>query len=271
MTGYLGPAGTFSHIAAQKFCPGEAFKEYATIYAAIMAVEQGEIQACIVPIENSIEGSVNVTLDTLANETTLYITAEYILNICQNLIVKPGAKREDIKHIISHPQAIGQCAKMLNTEFKNAEIEFSDSTAKAAMEVAQSDGSTAMIGSGDCAGLHELEILISNCGDDANNSTRFVRLEKSKCTSVSELDKTSITFTLTNRAGTLYEVLSIFSEYKINMIKIESRPVKTKLGTYIFFIDIDGNIDDPNIYFALERLRSKSTFFKMLGSYRKAR
>jgi len=270
MTGYLGPSGTFSHIAAMNFCTGEELKEYATIYSAIMAVEQGEIEACIVPIENSIEGSVNVTLDTIVNETNLHITGEYVLKICQNLVVKPGTKKEDIKLIISHPQAIGQCAKLLNNEFKSVKIEFSDSTAKAALSVFESGGTMAAITSESCAKLNSLEVLIPDCGDEANNATRFVRLEKNQSKTVSRSDKTSIAFTLQNRPGTLLEALSIFEQYKINMIKIESRPVKTKLGTYVFFVDIDGNIDNPNIYFALEGLRKKTTSFKMLGSYNRA-
>lgn len=270
MTGYLGPKGTFSHIAAGQFCTGEKLKEYATIYSAIMAVEHGESNACIVPIENSIEGSVNATLDTIAFETDLYITGEYILKICQNLIVRPGTKKEDIKTIFSHPQAIGQCAKMLNNDFKNVKIHFTDSTAKAAESVSAGDGTSAAIASESCASLNSLEILIPDCGDDANNSTRFIRLEKEKSKTVSDTDKSSIAFTLENRSGTLYEALSVFEQYKINMIKIESRPVKTRLGQYIFFIDIDGNIDDVNIYFALESLRKKTTSFKFLGSYKKS-
>lgn len=269
MTGYLGPSGTFSHIAAQKFCRDDSLKEFATIYSAIMAVEHGEIDACIVPIENSIEGSVNVTLDTLAFEANLFITGEYILKIRQNLLVKKNSDKKDIKTIISHPQAIGQCAKMLNKEFKNARILFADSTAKAAEQTAAGDGTYATIASEDSARINNLKILIPDCGDDSNNSTRFVRLSKNQSMQVSKNDKTSIAFTLENRSGALFEALSVFERYKINMIKIESRPVKTELGTYIFFIDIDGNIDDANIYFALEGLRKKTTSFKFLGSYKK--
>lgn len=269
MTGYLGPSGTFSHMAALKYCGSENLKEFATIYSAIMSVEHGETDKCLVPIENSIEGSVNVTLDTLAFETDLYITGEFILKIKQNLLVRPETVKNEIKTIISHPQAIGQCAKLLNREFKNAKILFADSTAKAAEIVGSCDGTYATIASEDCARINNLKILIPDCGDDANNSTRFVLLSKKQSVKVSDADKTSIAFTLKNRSGTLFEALSIFEHYKINMIKIESRPVKTNFGTYIFFIDIDGNIDDANIYFALEAIRKKTTSFKLLGSYKK--
>ena len=118
MLGYLGPSGTFSHQAALEWSQGkEAIKEFSTIYSAIQAVEKGEIDRAIVPIENSIEGSINTTLDTLAFDVNLYITGEYILHISQNLMVKKGTKKEDIKIITSHPQPIGQCSRLLSYEF----------------------------------------------------------------------------------------------------------------------------------------------------------
>ncbi len=270
MTGYLGPSGTFSHIAAIRFSEGKELKGFPTIYAAVMAVEHGEIDDCIVPIENSIEGSVNVTLDTITHETNLYITGEYVLDICQNLAVRKGIKKEDIKTIISHPQAIGQCARLLNNEFKSARIDFADSTAKAANFVADGKYDAAII-SKEAAEMNGLEILIPDCTDEQNNATRFVRLGKKQSQEVSENDKTSVAFTLENRSGILLEALSAFNEYKINMIKIESRPIKKGLGEYIFYVDIDGNIDNPNIYFALEALRKKTQSFRMLGSYKRAK
>ncbi|MBE7044968.1 MAG: prephenate dehydratase [Ruminococcaceae bacterium] len=270
MIGYLGPAGTFSQQAALQFCPGEELKEFATIYAAIQAVEHGAAEAAIVPIENSIEGSVNTTLDTLAVEADLFITGEYVLKIRQNLITKPGVGQAAIKKIVSHPQAIGQCARLLNREFPDAVIAFADSTAKAAEEVLASDGEVAMIGSEQCASMNQLCILIEDCGDDDTNATRFVRVEKKPKLTVTEQDKSSIAFMLPNTAGSLYQALSVFESYGINMIKIESRPVKKKFGEYIFFVDIDGNIDDANIYFALDKMRQNATFYKFLGSYQKA-
>lgn len=271
MIGYLGPSGTFSHMAAQNYTGGkEELKEFATIYALILGVAQGQVDCAIVPIENSIEGSVNVTLDTLAFDVDLFITGEYILKITENLIVKPGTQRSDIKKIISHPQPIGQCSKMLNRDFPDIQIGFTDSTAKAAELVAQGDGSIAMIGPESCAPLYGLSVLVADCGDEQTNSTRFVIVEKKPNLNVTGTDKTSIAFVLDNTPGSLYRALELFSTYRINMIKIESRPVKTKLGTYIFFIDIDGNIDDATIYFALDKLRQNTSAYKFLGSYPKA-
>ena len=271
MIGYLGPSGTFSHMAAQKYTEGrEELLEFATIYALILGVEKGRVERAIVPIENSIEGSVNITLDTLAFDVDLFITGEYVLKITENLIVKPGICREQIKKIVSHPQPIGQCSKMLNNDFSGIEIGFTDSTAKAAEMVSAGDGSVAMIGPKSCAELYGLSVLAPDCGDERNNSTRFVIVEKKQRMAVTGRDKTSIAFILDNTPGSLYRALELFSTYHINMIKIESRPVKTELGRYIFFIDIDGNIDDAAIYFALDKLRQNTISYKFLGSYPKA-
>lgn len=272
MIGYLGPSGTFSHMAAQKYTQGtEDLQEFATIYGLILGVEKGQVDRAIVPIENSIEGSVNITLDTLAFDVNLFITGEYILKITENLIVKPGVCREQIKKIVSHPQPIGQCSKMLNNEFAGVEVTFTDSTAKAAELIRDGDGSTAMIGPKSCAELYGLSVLVPDCGDERSNFTRFVIVEKKPSMAVSGQDKTSIAFILDNTPGSLYRALELFSTYHINMIKIESRPVKTELGRYIFFIDIDGNADDATIYFALDKLRQNTISYKFLGSYPKAR
>lgn len=268
MLGYLGPKGTFSHQAALEWSQGrEDIKEFSTIYSAITAVNENKIDRAIVPIENSIDGSINVTLDTLAFDVDLFITGEYILHISENLMVKKGTKKEDIKIITSHPQPIGQCSKLLQHEFADTKIEFADSTAAAAKRVTEGDGSVACIGSPNSAKLYGLEILYPDCGDDRNNQTRFIIIEKKPSTSVTNHDKSSIAFALDNKSGSLYKALELLAKEKINMTKIESRPMKDKLGKYVFFIDIDGNIDDADIYFALDKVRQNTYFYKFLGSY----
>lgn len=269
MLGYLGPDGTFSQQAAAEWSRGkEEIKEYSTIYSAILAVERGEIDRAIVPIENSIDGSINTTLDALAFDCDLYITGEYILHISENLMVKKGARREDIRVITSHPQPIGQCSRLLSHEFADVKVEFADSTAAAAKRVSEGDGSVACIGSPSSAEVYGLDILCPDCGDDANNSTRFVIVEKNPATAVSGHDKTSVVFAVDNKSGSLYRAIALLAKSKINMTKIESRPMKDELGKYVFFIDIDGNIDDASIYFALDELRRNTYFYKFLGSYR---
>ncbi len=267
MLGYLGPEGTFSHTAALEYSKNGDIKQYATIYSLILAVNGGDIDEGIVPIENSIEGSINVTLDTLAFDVDLYIAAEHILRISQNLFVKKGTRKEDIKKIMSHPQAIGQCSRILNSEFSDREIEFANSTSEAGAIVSAGDGSIACIGPKGLEDVYGLEMLLPDCGDESNNATRFVVLSKKRNMRVTDHDKTSIAFTVAHRPGCLYKSLEGFSESGINMLKIESRPLKKALGTYMFFIDIEGNIDNPTIYFALERLRKSTSFYKFLGSY----
>ncbi len=268
MLGYLGPTGTFSHIAALEYAGNEGeIKKFKTIPSVIDAVRSGEVEEAIVPIENSIEGSINTTLDTLAFCDDLYIIAEHVLKIRQNLIAKPGTAEADIRRIASHPQPIGQCSQMLHTCFPDAEIIFTDSTAAAAKLVAESNGGTAMIGTRECAKLHKLKILKADCGDDENNSTRFVVISKTPNTKVTGKDRTSIAFSVMHKPGSLFNALALFSVYDINMIKIESRPIKKQLGKYIFFIDLDGNVQDEDISHALKKLQSKTPMYRFLGSY----
>lgn len=267
MIGYLGPRGTFSHLAAQQYAGDEPLCEYDTIHRVIEAVARGETDKGIVPIENSIEGSINATLDALAYDFDLYICDEYVLPIRQNLMVKQGCAKNDIRLILSHASAIGQCDKMLSREFPCAEIRCVASTALAAKTAAESDGSIAAICSANCAALYGLDILYPECNDEDTNSTRFVVLSKEQNLCVTEHDKSSVVFALDHTPGTLYRALALFDDARINMLKIESRPLKTELGKYIFFIDIEGNIDTPSIYFALDRVRQNTLFYKFLGSY----
>ncbi len=267
MLGYLGPTGTFSHIAATEYTGGtEDIRQFKTIPAVLEAVRSGVVDSAIVPIENSIEGSINQTLDTLVFCDDLFIVAEHILSIRQNLIAKPGTKLSDIKKIASHPQPIGQCSQLLHTEFPNAEIIFTDSTAAAA-KLAAEDCNTAMIGTKECAELNGLEILRADCGDEANNSTRFVVISKTPREKLTDHDRTSLVFSLSHKPGSLFNALALFAVYDINMIKIESRPVKKELGQYVFFVDLDGNCENEDIEHALKKLRSKTPMFRFLGSY----
>ncbi len=268
MLGYLGPSGTFSQEAAISWSQGrEELKEYPTIASAIKAVDMGEIEHCIVPIENSLNGSVTTTLDMLAFNSDVYITGEYLLKIKQNLLVKNGTKKEDIKLIVSHPQALGQCSQMLESEFLGVELKAMSSTAAAAKAVSESDGSVAAITPVAAADIYGLEILYSECNDDQNNYTRFVIIEKERNMSVTDRDKSSIVFSTEHKPGSLYKAIGLLGQEKINMLNIESRPMKGEVGKYVFFIDIEGNADDAKIYFALDKVKKNSLFYKFLGSY----
>lgn len=269
--GYLGPKGTFSHEALGKYIDdkqGYQSIDFCTIHDAIMAVENGSIDEVIVPMENSIEGAVNETLDLLVSQTDLKIKDEFVLEIKQNLLVKEGTGSKDIKKILSHPQPIGQCRKYINTNFQNVEVRSVYSTSSAAIEVVNGNKDMAAIGSLKAAEVYGLEVMVPGIQDEDNNHTRFVII--SKCDSErTGNDKTSLAFSTEDKPGSLYSVLDIFRLWDINMNRIESRPAKNQLGKYIFFIDISGHKDDGDVRDALTMVKRKTSFFKLFGSYPK--
>ncbi|MDF2986472.1 MAG: prephenate dehydratase [Eubacterium sp.] len=268
--GYLGPNGTFSHEAVEAYKEEHnksyILKEYSSIRDVLYALKNSDVDEAIVPMENSLEGAINVTLDVLAKEEDMFIADEFIIPVNLNLVVKPGTSQKDIKVIMSHPQPLGQCRNYLNTNFPQAVQLEENSTSKAAQRVADGDGTSAAITSKIAAGLYGLEILQKNVQDVENNRTRFVIISKA-LKSRTGSDKTSIVFSTDNKPGSLYRILDIFSLWDINMTRIESRPSKNALGQYIFFVDIDGHIEDPDVYDALTMVKRKTSFYKFIGSY----
>jgi len=274
--GFLGPQGTFSHEAALAYIESHAggydlgksykLKELLSIQDALLAVKNDDIDEAIVPIENSLEGAINVTLDVLAKEDGLHIVDELIIPINLNLVAKKGTAANDIKVIISHPQPLGQCRNYLNSAFQATIALEEFSTSKAAQRVAAGDGTYAAITSNIAAKIYGLEILASNVQDAKNNRTRFVIVSKALQKKTGN-DRTSIVFSTDNKPGSLYRILDIFSLWDINMTKIESRPAKNVLGQYIFFIDIDGHIEDQDVSDALTMIQRKTSFYRFIGSY----
>lgn len=267
--GFLGPKGTFSQEAMFAYTRGSnEFNgvDYNNMVELIMAVGNDEIDEAIVPIENSLEGAVSVTLDMLAADVDLKIKAEAVIAIKQNLLAKKSTSIEDIKYILSHPQPIGQCRKYLNSTFPDAAVKYVYSTAEAAKEVAQGEGNMAAVGSLAAAAEYGLEVLKESIQDNDNNLTRFVIISKKEAKRVAK-NKTSIVFSTENRPGSLYRILDIFSLWDINMTRIESRPAKNELGKYIFFVDINGHAKDEDVKDALTMVQRKTSFYKFLGSY----
>lgn len=267
--GFLGPRGTFSQEAMNKYINGrDGFYEhpYNTMPDLIYAVDNNEIDEAIVPIENSLEGAVSATLDMLATDVDLKIKGEIVIAVNQNLMVKKGTKIEDIKFILSHPQPIGQCRKYLDSKFPNVVIKYVYSTAEAAREVSICEKGMAAIGPVTAADVYNLDIIDKSIQDNFNNLTRFVVVSKED--GERELkNKTSIVFSTEDKPGSLYKILDIFSLWDINMTRIESRPVKNQLGRYIFFVDLNGHIEEENIKDALTMVKRKTSFYKFLGSY----
>jgi len=268
--GFLGPMGTFSHEALLQYIKDN--KDYIpfgfnTISDLLLAVQKDELDQAIAPIENSLEGAVNVTMDMMASDVDLKIKSEFVLPVVENLLVKKGTRFQDIKHILSHPQPIGQCIKYINSSFPCAEVRYVYSTAGAAEEVSRGEPGLAAIGSAAAAEVYGLEILERGIQDGENNHTRFVIVSAAEDSPRTGSDKTSIVFSTDNEPGSLYRVLDIFNLWDINMTRIESRPAKNELGKYIFFVDVEGHREDENIRDALTMIKRKTSFYKFLGSY----
>lgn len=267
--GYLGPHGTYSEEVALRLYDGDkvGFKTYFSIDTAIKAADSDEVMECIVPIENSLEGSVNVTLDILAHEADLYILKEVIWPVRHNLLIKN--KCEDIEVIVSHPQALAQCRQNLRMLYPNAELRNMNSTADAATLVASGVLNCAAVGSQSAAALYDLQVLAADIQDSSTNCTRFIVLGKNPAvTSLQDLCKTSVVCKMNGeRPGSLCEILQEFAARDVNLTRIESRPARTGLGNYIFFFDMDGSMEQSNVRSAVEAVKEKSLWFKSFGSY----
>lgn len=262
MISFLGPKGTFTHQAANIF--GDDLVPYCTIPAVMESVANGETDFGVVPIENSIEGPVGITLDSLAHKFDLKIFNEIIIPINQNLLVNPGCKIEDIEDVYSHEQAISQCREFIQEH--KLQPHYAVSTANAAKSII-GDKSKAAIGNAKTVELYDLEILESNIQDTDNNATRFVVLSKDDH-KITGRDKTSIIFSIyEDRPGGLYNILGIFQKNNINLTKIESRPSRKGLGKYLFFVDFNGHKDDELIQSIISEIDENTYFLKVLGSY----
>ena len=259
---FLGPQGTFSHQAASLL--SDDLVSYCSIQSVMAAVEREECVYGLVPIENSIEGPVSLTLDSLIHNFDLKIKNEIIIPINHNLLAAREMSVEEVNDVYSHSQALGQCQPYL--ERNNITAHYTLSTAAAAKKVAET-GEGAAIGTLKAAELYGLKVIDTNIQENFNNQTRFVVLDKED-SPITGNDKTSISFSLfEDKPGGLYEILSYFVEANINLTKVESRPSKEGLGHYIFFIDLEGHRLDENISPILETLDEITDFFKVLGSY----
>lgn len=259
---YLGPRGTFTEEAALEV--GDRLVACDSILEVLRAVDSGRVDMGVVPIENSIEGPVGVTLDLLAGEYDLCIKGEIIIRVRHNLLVNRDARMEDIREVYSHPQSLAQCRRFI--EEAGLITHSTPSTAAAAMMI-RGRKELAAIGTRRAAELYGLEVLAVNIQDHDPNFTRFIVLAAEDHEPTGQ-DKTSIVFSLAeDRPGGLYEVLGFFAEAGINLTKIESRPSKLGLGRYIFFIDFEGHRKDETVAGILSKISQKTPFMKILGSY----
>jgi prephenate dehydratase len=268
--GFLGPHGTFAEealLTQPDLAAGEAVP-FRDVPHVITAVEKREVDLGIVPIENSIEGSVTVTLDTLAFDTELLVQREVDLPVSLHLSARPGTKLEDITTVVSHPNPLGQARMWMARNLPNATPVAANSTAEAAQQVAKSRRKgQASIGTMQGAKHAGLEIIASEIEDHPENQTRFVIVGYGIPARTGH-DKTSIVcFQRTDRPGSLLAILQEFAARAINISKLESRPTKRELGDYCFFIDFEGHLDDELVADCLRNLAAKQAKVKFLGSY----
>ena len=269
---YLGPAGTFTEQAAVLVAGENAradFIPFPSITASAEAVAHREVDVAVVPFENSLAGAVGETHDLIIHQLDLFIVNELIIPIEHCLIVAPDADISEIRVIYSHPQALGQCQRYLSRRFPNARTEATLSTAQAVTRAVEIGDQVAAIAPRRAAVLHGAQILEIGIEDDHRNATRFVVLAHSDHEPTGD-DRTTMLFSTANRPGALLRVLQHFADADINLTRIESRPAREQLGSYLFLIDCDGHRTDPALANALERLEPELERLRIIGSYPKA-
>ena len=269
---YLGPEGTYTEMAALQYLQinhpdlkkHDSLRPYPTISQAINAAEHGDVDIAVVPIENSIQGGVTMTLDSLWQSESLQIQQAIVLPIAHALITR-AQTLEDIKVVYSHPQGLAQCQQWLDRYLPNVKQVVTDSTADGVNIVAE-DPHGAAIASERAAEIYKLPILKFPINDQPDNFTRFLVLGRTASTTKGT--HSSLAFSLKrNMPGALVKPLLVFADRQINLSRIESRPTKRSLGEYIFFVDIEASIEAPNFSEALQELKEVTENLKILGSY----
>ena len=264
---YLGPAGTFTEEAARQYNSKATLQPLPSIPGVALAVASNIAEEGVVPIENSLEGSVTDTLDILIRQPRLFIRRELVLPIEHCLLVMSNITASDIQVIYSHPQALGQCREFLERCFPKAQLVASLSTAAAVGDMKESKSPAAAIAPHRAAELNKVEVLAQGIQDNPSNMTRFVVLADTDHPPTGT-DKTSLCFSFAeDKPGLLYSVMGEFARRNINLAKVESRPTKQSLGEYIFLIDVHGHRQDPPVKEAIEALRQQSSTLKIFGSY----
>lgn len=262
---YQGVEGAYSHIVTKKLFPDINTENVNTFEDAIKEVLDGNALYCVVPIENSSAGIVTDVYDLLLKKDVV-IVAEYDLHISHCLLGTKDADIEDIKTVYSHPQALMQCASYLREHTDWSQVSFLNTAVSAKKVKDDNSKAQAAIASELSANLYDLKILDRGINRNLNNTTRFVVLSKEKIFSESS-NKLSLILELPHEKGMLYNILGIFVLNGLNLVKIESRPIPEKTFEYRFFIDIEGNLNSPNVSNVLEILKEKVPFLKVLGNY----
>jgi len=268
LVGYLGPRGTFSEEAATRYYRNQhvSLRSFSTLYDVLEEVQSQSIDTAVVPIENTIEGPINMTLDSLSESTDLFVQGEIILSVSQQLLGLPGTTLEQIQEVWSIPPAIAQCRKFIRG--LGARIAHYDSTAAAAAALKQADRhDVGAIASEWAARQIGLQILAPHIQDTAENHTRFVVVTRGEKV-LPDVHKTMLLIAPNEEhVGLLASIVYIFAALNVNLTWIESRPTKTRLGTYQFYLDAEAPLYDERMQKAITILRTLGHFVRVLGSY----
>lgn len=265
---YLGPPGSFSEEAAQRYGGLDAqYLALASMPAVVTAIETGAATFGVLPIENVLEGIVTTTVDLLIHETNLRLCGETVIAIHLYLVTREGLSLSELKVLYAHPQSLGQCRRFVERCLPGVETVASLSNSAAPAEALADERPAAAISTLRAAKLTDARILAHNIQDRSGNVTRFIALGRDDCPPTSS-DKTSFCFGFhEDYAGTLVGALEELAREGINMTKLESRPSKEVLGQYIFWADINGHQQEKHVARALEQIRAKTSLFKICGSY----
>ena len=263
---YLGPDGSYSSVAAKALFEGRAWQGMPcdSFYAAVRAVEDGAADAAVLPVENTLQGAVTQTLDLLYAAPELYAVREYVLRIEHRLIAKGGTTLQQVRRVFSHEQALLQCGKFLSEHLPHAQLVRTESTAQS-LSCIQSAGDAGIVGAH--VRMDGMSFIGENIADEAKNFTRFVVAEKGKEHLPAHSERVYFAASCRHEPGSLLKLLQILSVYDRNMTRIGSRPIKNAPGEYCFFIEFEGDIADPDVRAALDRVAACSRGFKLLGCY----
>jgi prephenate dehydratase len=270
---YLGPEGSFSHIAAQTVFGKEDSNKLisgASITGLLEELEQGDFDLIIIPVENSLAGGVSETVDRLIKAENIYINYEFILPITHCLLAHAGTETQKIKIIYAHSMSFAQCRDYLRKNLPDTVLEPCSSNSMAAKRISEYKNSKtiAAIAPELSAELYKLSILAKGINDEVNNRTRFWILSRNPNGEIdSKKVKTTIIFETKDEAGSLNRILNGFAEKNINLSRIESRPSRRDLGEYLFHVDLDINQEDKNFIETISKLKRHFSFYKCLGSY----
>ena len=265
---YSGTEGAFAHIATRKLFPGSSYVAFGDFPSAYAAVESGECDAVVLPIENSYNGEVGQVMDLMFSGN-LYVNSIYELAVSQDLLTVPGAQKSDIKTVVSHPQALGQCAEYIRAQGWET-VEYNN-TALAAKYVAEKgDKSIAAIASAEASDIFGLDVMEKNVNESRSNTTRFAALTRAKNTSGDSAmgEHFILVFTVKNEAGALAKAIDIIGRCGFNMRTLRSRPMKELLWQYYFYVEAEGNVNGAAGEIMMRELSTCCDRLKLVGTYK---